>query len=137
MSKLPIWSFSLMKPAMKWGPVVMNILKNSMIIRIVLSSDELVWHNHQRKSRVLVIWSVPTDVTQSTYVIMHFAFPNGLLFREIDCLKYGRFRPFADSHCSQSSVETPTLPRLEMGKLFGIRYSVTEKRVLPNNRMHV
>ena len=28
---------------------------------------------------------------------MHFAFPNGLIFREIDCLKYGRFRPFADS----------------------------------------
>ena len=88
-----------MKPAMKREPVVMNILKNSMIMRIVLSSDELVWHNHQRKSRVLAIWSVPTDVTQSTYVIMHFAFPNGLLFREIDCLKYGRFRPFADSLC--------------------------------------
>lgn len=50
-------------------------------------------------------------------------------------------RPFLEKavflHCSQSSVETPTLPRLEMGKLFGIRYSVTEKRVVPNNRMHV
>ena len=88
-----------MKPAMKRGPVVMNILKNSMILHIVLSSDELVWHNHQRKSRVLAIWSLQIDVTQSTYVIMHFAFPNGLLFREIDCLKYGRFRPFADSLC--------------------------------------
>ena len=83
----------------KMEPVVMSILKNSMIIRIAISSDELVWHNHQRKSRVLAIWPVPTDVTQSTYVIMHFAFPNGLIFREIDCLKYGRFRPFADSLC--------------------------------------
>ena len=70
-----------------------------MIMRIVLNSDELVWHNHQRKSRVLAIWSVPINVTQSTYVIMILAFPNGLLIEEIDCLKYGRFRPFADSLC--------------------------------------
>ena len=86
----------------------MNILKNSMILHIVLSSDELVWHNHQRKSRVLAIWSLQIDVTQSTYVIMHFAFPNGLLFREIDCLKYGRFRPFADSLCIDKTKQNKT-----------------------------
>ena len=71
MSKLPIWSFSIMKPDMKREPVVMNILKNSMIIRIVLSSDELVWHNHQRKSRFGNL--VRTDRCNSIY-ICHNAF---------------------------------------------------------------